>query len=289
MSATWTIARLTVREAARRKLVLALLLVTLVTVAFTSWAFAEIPNMHPHNRPGPPPQEVLVISSQLLILVMFMFSFVLALAAVFMAAPTIAGELESGVALAILTRPISRGQYLFGKWLGLALLLLAYVSGSSLLEFQLVRLGTGYYPPHPFLFIAYMLLETLVILTLTVLISTRMSPMAGGIVALGAYGAAFIGGIVEHIGLAFKSETVTNIGAAVGLVVPSDGVWHGAIYSLEPAVALALAEGVNNQGFAASNPFFSGSAPSPAFMAWVFAWMVGVLLLARFSFGRREV
>jgi len=49
---------------------------------------------------------------------------VLAMGSVFVASPAIAGEIESGLALAILPRPIRRSEVVLGKWLGLGALVL---------------------------------------------------------------------------------------------------------------------------------------------------------------------
>src|SRR5207237_6017404 len=91
-----TLARLTILEASRRKLLLALALLTLVVIVLTSWGFSRLPTMN-----GVTPAEVRVAASQLTILVAFMFSGVLALGATLVAAPSIASDIESGIALAI--------------------------------------------------------------------------------------------------------------------------------------------------------------------------------------------
>src|ERR1700682_1026719 len=84
------IARLVIREAARRRLLLALLLLTILVIALTGWGFSRIPTITQRGAPLPALQ-VKLISSQFLIVTMFMFSFVLAMAAVFIAAPQISG------------------------------------------------------------------------------------------------------------------------------------------------------------------------------------------------------
>ena len=104
-----TIARLTVLEASRRKLLLALALLTLVVIVLTSWGFSRLPTMK-----GVTSAEVRVAASQLTILVAFMFSGVLALGSTLVAAPSIASDIESGIALAILPRPIRRSEVLIG-------------------------------------------------------------------------------------------------------------------------------------------------------------------------------
>ena len=72
--------------------------------------------------------------SQVLILVAFMFSFVLAMTAAFLGAPSIAGDLESGVAHAMLARPIRRADLVVGRWIGLAAIVIFYAALSGLLR-----------------------------------------------------------------------------------------------------------------------------------------------------------
>src|SRR5687767_10524332 len=118
MRSVLVVARQVVNEAARRRLLLALLLLTLLVIALTVWGVSRIDDLRDGGQPLSVAQQRTIVS-QLLILVMFMFSWALSLAAVFIAAPAISGEIESGVALAILARPISRAEYVLGKWLGL--------------------------------------------------------------------------------------------------------------------------------------------------------------------------
>src|SRR3712207_9238723 len=60
-----------------------------------------------------------LVASQLLNLVMFGMSLIAALGTAFLAGPTLAGEVESGIALPMLARPVRRSTVLLGKWLGL--------------------------------------------------------------------------------------------------------------------------------------------------------------------------
>src|SRR3977135_855445 len=125
MRSTLVVARQVLNEAARRRLLLALVLLTLIVIALTVWGVSRVDDLRNGGQPLSDAQKKTIVS-QLLILVLFMFSWVLSLAAVFVASPAISGELESGVALAILARPISRAEYVVGKWIGLVALVVAY-------------------------------------------------------------------------------------------------------------------------------------------------------------------
>src|SRR5437879_2299242 len=125
-----TIALVTIKEASRRKLLLALLILTLIVIGLSVYGLSRLSGITIREGGARHPitaAEVRAVTSQLLIVVMFMFTFVLALSAALTAAPSIASEVESGVILTVLTRPISRTEVVLGKWLGLAFLSLAYV------------------------------------------------------------------------------------------------------------------------------------------------------------------
>ena len=285
MSPTLVIARLMLREVLRRRLILALLALTVLAIVLTAWGFSRIPSLTQRGVPIPEAQARL-IASQLLILVMFMFSNVLALSAVFVATPALSGDLESGIALAMLSRPITRAQYVIGKWLGLAVLVVAYAAIAATLELLAVNAVIGYLPPRPVEFLGFLIAEGLVLLTFGLLLSTRLSGMVGGVIALILFGMAWLGGIVGGIGAAFDNEIIERVGIATKLILPTDGLWRGAVYTLEPAAILALAEGTG-PAFAA-NPFYAPAPPPFPYLVWCALWLVVVLALAIRSFSRRE-
>ena len=279
------IARLVLREAARRRLLLALLILTLIVMALTGWGFSRIPTITQRGVPLTDLQ-VKLLASQFLILTMFMFSFVLAMAAVFIAAPQISGDVESGTALAILSRPISRAEFVLGKWVGLAALVSVYAGSAAAIELGVVNAVVGYGPPEPLSFIAFIIAEGLVIMTLALLLSTRLSGMVGGVIALVLFGIAWIGGIVGGIGSAFDNPAITHVGTATKLILPTDGLWRGAVYALEPQAILAT--GAQAGPAAAANPFYAAAAAPLSFELYVVGWVAVVLALAVYSFHTRE-
>src|SRR5437763_13423202 len=149
------IARLTVQESSRRRLLLALLVLTLVVVGFSAWGFNKITSVTNSQGQTLPPDQVALVSSQLLIVITFMFSGVLALSAAVVAGPLISSEVESGMLLSMLARPVRRSEVVIGKWLGLAVLVALYAGGSAFLEMAAVAWATGYIPPHPVLLTVY--------------------------------------------------------------------------------------------------------------------------------------
>ena len=277
-----TIARLTILEASRRKLLLALGVLTLAVIVLTSWGFSRLPTMNNVTQ-----AEVRLAASQLTILMAFMFSGVLALGSTLVAAPSIASDIESGIALAILPRPIRRSQLLMGKWLGLAGLVTLYAVGSGLLELLGIWIGTNYLPPNPIVSIAFVAAEGIILMTLALLLSTRLSPMTGGVIALVLFFVAWIGGIALAIGITFDNQTITAIGIGSRLLIPTDGLWHGAIYYLEPSEFLAAARVAGRAR--AGNPFFADSPLPWQYLLFVVGWGLAVLGLANWSFAKRDL
>jgi len=282
-----TIARLQLQELLRRRLFLVLLLLTVVVIALTTWGFSRIPSLgEAQGRPISDVQRA-AVASQLLILVMFMFSFVLAFSAVFAASPAISAEVESGITLAMLARPITRLEYVVGKWLGLLATVLIYAIPAASIQMVLVQIVVGYSPPHPLEFLAFVVGEAVVILTFSLLLSTRFAGMVGGVSGLILWGLAWMGGIVGGIGLVFDNATLTHVGTASKLILPTDGLWRGAVWSLEPASLIAAARAAG--AAAAANPFFAADPPADLYLAWCVIWILFVLALAVWSFTRKEL
>ena len=280
------IARLTVQEASRRRLLLALVILTLIVVGFSAWGFNKITTVTGSNGATLPHDQVQLITSQLLIVVTFMYSGVLALSAAVVAGPLISSEVESGLLLSVLARPVRRSEVVIGKWLGLGALVAIYAGGSGLLEMAAVDWATGYMPPHPLELMLFVCAEGLALLSLGLLLSTRLSGITGGVIALVAWLMGWIGGVGD-IGTGLQNQAVENIGTISRLILPTDGLWRGAVYAMEPDAVIASLRLAGTIGRA--NPFSAVDPPPLAFLAWVAVWFALMLGLSIWSFRTREI
>jgi ABC-type transport system involved in multi-copper enzyme maturation permease subunit len=283
----FVIARLTVQESSRRRLLLALLILTLIVVGFSAWGFHKITTVTRGDGTPLPPEQVSLITSQLLIVVTFMFSGVLALSAAVVAGPLISGEVESGLLLSMLARPVRRSEVVIGKWLGLAVLVAVYAAGAASLELAAVDWATGYLPPHPVELSVFVAADGLVLLSLGLLLSTRLSGITAGVIALVAWLMAWIAGVVGDIGTGLQNQALQNVGVVSHLLLPSDGLWRGAIYAMEPDTLIATMRALGTAGRA--NPFAAVDPPPVAFLIWVVVWFGIVLSLSVWSFRTREI
>ncbi len=275
---------LTLRELLRRRFITAAIVLTLVVAGLTAWGFSHL--VWAHDRSGAPigRVQVLAISAIMLILIAYMFSFVLAVVGVFIAAPSVANDVESGVLLPVLTRPISRAALMSGKILALGFIICAYAAFSGAAEFAIVRAVTGYLPPHPYAAVAYLCLLSLAMLVLAFALSTRLSAIASSVIAIVLFGLAWIAGIAGSLGAFFGNEAMKNAGIVSQLVLPTDAMWREAVFRLEPAAVLATAAGHGWPG-----PFFVTSPPPLATVLWTIGWIVAVYAVAMRSFALRDL
>lgn len=279
-----TIATLTLREAVRRRLLWALVGLTVVIVAITGWGFARIAELSPVGGAT----ELLGLS-QLLVMIAFMFSFVLAMTAVFAGGPAIADEVATGQALALLARPLRRGELLLGKWVGLAIVLVGYALAAGLAELVVVETVTGYAPQDPLSAAAYLAGEGLVLLTLACLFSTRIGPVSGGAIAVVMFGLAWMAGVMGGVGRILGNAGLTAVEPISRLILPSDVLWRGAMYGLEPPAALLDAAGGPAAAAFRVSPFFAATGPEALWLAYSIGWVVVVLAVAAWLFRTREI
>lgn len=278
-----TIAGLTLREASRRKVVWALLALTVVLLALSGWGFSRLIGLDTELgtlTSG----EARLVASLLLNLIMFGFSLIAAIGTAFLAGPTLAGEVESGQALAMLARPVRRSSVLLGKWLGLLTFGCGYVVLAGLAQLLIVRAVVGYWPPAPATGLALLAAETVVLLTLALLLSSVVSPMASGIVAVGLFGATWVAGVVGGIGGALGNEGVERVGAVSRILLPTDGLWRGAMNAFQDPISL-VQMGPGEGGF----PFLAEGPLTPAYLAWAALWVAVIWGLTALSFQRRDI
>jgi ABC-type transport system involved in multi-copper enzyme maturation permease subunit len=276
-----TVARLTIGEAARKKILWVLIILAVFAVAVTAWGVNQVVD-EARSRSVDELQLKLGVS-QILIVIAFMFGFILAMTAAFLGSPAIASDLESGVAQAMLARPLRRSSYLIGRWIGLAVVVVGYAAASGYLAIAAVSFVSGYLPPDPIVPVAYLAGQALVLLTLTVVLSTRLPPIAGGAIAVVAFGLAWIAGVLGHVGLALGANGLVGVSNLARILLPTDTLWQGVTFGLEPSLVLQTV------GRQLADPFVASEPPSVAYVAWAIAWVVLALVLAIVLLRRREL
>ncbi len=283
MSAVLTVAALTIRETQRRRILWVALFMGVAFLIVFGLGFhfilADIEKNAPLMGGG---FEVAPQFTNFLRMAGLYAIYFLAIAmAALISANTISGEIESHTIETMVTKPVPRWSIVLGKWLGLAVIIVMYtfLFSAGLLAF--VYLRSGYGADEWLAGLAVMCLGVLTMLSLTILGGTRLSTLANGALAFMLYGVAFIGGWVEQIGALLRNETAVDLGILSSLFMPADVLWKYA------ATLFQSTNMLGNVNFA--GPFTIGSQPSDSVIFYGLLYIVVLLLLAIWSFTRRDL
>jgi Cu-processing system permease protein len=278
---TFVIARLTFHEAARRRILLAALLLGLLFLAVYGigmhYMVTDInrSNVRLINRNQ--------IFNFLLMAGLYVVNFLTVMMTVLTSVDTLSGEVASGTIHTLVSKPIRRWEVVAGKWLGFAGMLTLYLllmAGGVLL---LIWALTGYYPPHPQAALVLMWLNAMLLLSVSLFGGAAFSTLTNGVLVFGLYGVAFIGGWLEQIGTMLPDpaagHTLVNIGIITSLIMPSESLWRRAAFEVQSPLVAAL-------GF---SPFTSSSVPSPLMVFYAVAYLGLALFLAVRRFQQRDL
>jgi Cu-processing system permease protein len=286
------IARFTLLEAISRRLILAGVAISLGYVGLFAlgFHFAYGRALDPSNSASDRAEMGMAFAA-LTLFGVYVANYLASFLALFLSVGAVSGEIDSGTLHAVLARPIARAEFIVGRWLGYVVLLGAYVVGMTSMVLLVAQLIANFAVPDPGRALALMLLECVLLLTLSLLGSTLMPTLANGVVVFTLLGLAWLGGILEFIGKLMSTATDTTasdalltIGTVVSLLLPSDALWHGASFYLSPPLLLA-ALGTTRGGI----PFFSTEPPALPLIGWSVAYVIVVLAAAVVAFSRRDL
>ncbi len=280
MNPTLIIARLTFREATRRKIVLTALLLGIGFLILYSIGFHLLSAQITHAAPASVTSMASSEGHNLIFLAgLYAVTFLSIAMAALISADTLAGEINSGTIQTVVTKPIRRSHVVMGKWLGFAALLGLYLflmAGGIILT---IWLQSGYLAPHLWAGIPLIYLEDLLVMSIALMCSSRLSALATGAVVFGLYGLAFIGGWVEQFGSLFQSQTAINIGIISSLIIPSKSLWRRAAYEMQSPLS----------GILGLSPFGTISVPSLLMIAYAVIYAVVALIIGLRIFNHRDL
>jgi ABC-type transport system involved in multi-copper enzyme maturation permease subunit len=284
MNAIWIIARMTFREAIRRRIVLTGLILGLIFLLIFSIGFRMIYSaimIEASEGGGNAMSRVFQAeaSNFLLMAGLYAVAFLSVAMGALLSADTLAGEISSGTIQTIVTKPLRRSDVVIGKWLGFAGLLGLYsllMSGGTVLS---VYLQSGYLPDNLLAGLSLIYLEALVVMTVALACSSAMPALATGGLVFGLYGLAFIGGWIEQIGAIFRNETAVQVGIVSSLIIPTEALWRRATYMMQSPLSSALQ----------MTPFATVSAPSVLMVAYALVYLLVMLWAAVNTFQRRDI
>jgi len=275
---TFTITKLTFREAARRKILIAAFLLGLAFLIVYGIGFYFV-NSELGNTVGRNPLENNEVRNFLFMAGMYAVNFLVVIMAVLTSVVTISGEISSGTIQTLVSKPVQRWEIVLGKWLGFAAMLtlyLLFMAGGTTL---LVYLISGYAPPNTGRSFFFLWLNAILLLSVSLMGGSVLSTLANGILVFGLYGLAFIGGWIEHIGSIINNQTAINIGIVSSLIIPTEALWKRAAHEMSSPLARTI-------GF---SPFSSPSVPSTLMVWYAVVYMLVALFLAIRFFRKKDL
>jgi ABC-type transport system involved in multi-copper enzyme maturation permease subunit len=287
----WLMALFTFREAWRKKVVL---LVGLLTLAFLilygSGLHFTVGDITHSTDPATADffemMEVITLFSMGIYLAGFLVSGLAILAAV----GSIAGEIENGTLYPLAARPLTRRDLLLGKYFGLAAMLVTYAALLFLALAGLIYWQTGLVLPGLAPALALFILKPIVLLSITMLGTTRLPTLSNGVLAFGLYALAVAGGMMEQIGVLMGSTAAVYSGVITSFILPADAVYRRVVATV--IARLPIGSGRDDPFFNPQmilGPFGSQSTPSDWMLVYTFIYIVFMLIAAVNTFKRRDI
>lgn len=216
-------------------------------------------------------------------------SMLLSLLTIMLSAGSIASDLENGMVHAIISRPIKRSDYVFGKFLGLFCLVSVY---ATVLFSAILLIGVAFSLETVLALSFYQiigawlfyLLVPLCLLCITLYGSTIIRTIPCGLLMIFVYILGNIGGMVEMIGNYISNSAVISSGIFISLVSPFHTLYNEAQRMLMPASGIAgdLMSGMGGLSG-------GGKAASPAMLIYIGIYSAVFLLLAVRKFGKTDI
>ena len=230
---------------------------------------------------------VINLSSTISIIGFYFSSMLVAFLTVMLSIGVVSSELENGTILTILTKPIGRSEYIMGKYIGTALLIILYsaflyisiiaisnFSGISLVgTFGIAALVKGF---------LFFILQPLTILSVSLLGSTIFRTMINGILLIALYMLGTIGGLIEQIGAVTNSSSLSTIGIISSLISPFEVIYRKMI----TIIFTSLGSFNFLAGFGISQ---TSTTPSVWMIVYVFIYLVFFIFLSIKDFRKKDI
>lgn len=227
------------------------------------------------------------LSSTISIVGFYFSSMLIAFLTVMLSIGIVSSELESGTILTILTKPIKRSEYILGKYLGTAILIILYsailyiaviiistVSKISIVEtFGVAALAKGF---------PFFILQPLTILALALYGSTKFKTLNNGILIIAIYILATIGGVIEQTGAFTNNPSLSTIGIILSLISPFEAIYRKMISTIFTSLgSFNFLMGFGMPG--------TSTTPSIWMMVYVCVYLVFFIFMSVKGFNKKDI
>lgn len=91
--------------------------------------------------------------------------------------------------------------------------------------------------------------------------------------------------MVGGIGASLDNESVARVGTVSRMLLPTDGLWRGAMNAFQDPAALSPFGGADGEAF----PFLSAAPLTAAYLGWAAVWVAMIWGLAAAAFLRKDL
>lgn len=280
-----TIVRLTLLEMLKKKI----LYLTLALTGIFLILYGTALNYGYDSLREAEPLMRIAVSGQFLSMGIYASGFIISFLSIFASVGSISSEIEQGNYDAILSKPISRYEVVIGRYVGVLLVLIPYVTFFYLSVVGLnLFFGGGVVANIPAINVIRSLAVLYLLPTLLsstgLFLSANLSTMGAGVTLVILYFCGMVGGILEQIGHFITGEAkavLTNIGIATSLVIPSDIVYRKA-----SSILYTTSSGMN---FSVDNMLGASIQPSPLMIFYIGFYIIIMIALAIRKFQLRDL
>lgn len=273
----WLMAKTTVREAARKKILWTALLAGCCFLGLFGLALHfQIQDFD--TRATAPFIRYQVLSAMLMV-GLYVVDLLAVVMTILTSVDTVSGEILSGTIHGIAVKPLPRWQILIGKWLGFAVMIGGFVTltfgGTIAVAYSMSGVAPENVLPGGLL----VYLECLLALTVTIMFGTWFSTLTNGVLVIGLHGLAFMGGWLEQMSGFTESARLVSVGIATSLIMPSESIWRRAAFDMQTPLTGSLP----------FSPFANVSIPSLTMIGYAAFYGLVALAIALYHFHARDL
>ncbi|KJS68826.1 MAG: hypothetical protein JL50_04015 [Peptococcaceae bacterium BICA1-7] len=275
----FTIFRFTFREAFSRKILLVSIIIAAVFLGIfgTGVHFAVKDIARSQNQ-----MLASIIYPQLLLFGLYFGGFIVSFLSIISSAGIISSDIESGSIQAVITKPLARYEIIAGKFLGQGVFLASYAAIMFAVISSIIYYKTGMRFPWIWQAGLLFMLQPIVLMSVTMLVSVLSSTVASGAIAFMLYSVAVVGGVVEQIGYLINNLYLKNGGIVSSLIMPVDSLYRKIVHIMMPA---------NNplSAIQQMGPFGASAEPSIWMVAYTLLYVLAFYLLSVYYFSRKDI
>ena len=201
---------------------------------------------------------------------------------------TISGEVENGLMLAVLARPIPRWKLYLGKYFGTGFWIFLYSTVLFLMIYLPVH-GMANMPMQTASLVKTWLLfcwGPLLLLAVSLLGSAYLPMLGNGVACAMLYGLGLFSSFAESIiNAKGGNEALSSISLGVSMAMPSNSLFSRMTYETIQGIDLPLLPDI----MSSLGPFSPSNVPSPAFIGYTVIYLIALLALGCRAFKNKDI